>query len=228
MNCLDARRTLGADPLARTPELEAHLAGCHACGRFAGEMVRLDGLILRALKVPVPEARAPRPVAGRAVRPRWYALAAGLAGTAVLAGLLWSFAPREALATSLVEHMAHEPGSRALTATPAAPSAVGYVLARASVALGADAPLVSYANSCFFRGWFVPHLVVQTAAGPMTVMVLTHEHVAASTPIDEGGYRGVIVPAPRGAFAVLAPAGTDAASVAAVAARVAAAVHFIG
>ena len=39
----------------------------------------------------------------------------------------------------------------------------------------AGAGLVSYANSCVFRGHHVPHLVVQTEAGPVTVMVLVHE-----------------------------------------------------
>jgi hypothetical protein len=105
---------------------------------------------------------------------------------------------------------------------------VGYVLGRAGVALDPAAAQVSYAQSCLFRGWYVPHLVVQTPAGPMTVMVLTHERALVPVQVDEGGYRGVIVPAPRGAFAVLAPAGTDAAAIDAVVARLMRAVRYIG
>jgi len=226
MNCLDVRRALGADPAARPVALAAHLAECPACARHAEALARLDGLIHRALAVPVRAADAAPPA--RATRPRWVALAAGLAATAVLAVASWMLYPQPALATALVGHMGHEPDSWARTSVPAPPAAVGYVLGRAGVALAPDAAQVSYAHSCLFRGWYVPHLVVQTPAGPMTVMVLTHEHVAAATRIDEGGYRGVIVPAARGAFAVLAPAGTDQAAIDAVVARLAGAVRYIG
>lgn len=230
MNCVEARRALGAEPARRTPELEAHLRGCAECARYAAEVAAQDASIRRALAVPVPpagrqlwaDAAAPRP------RPRWLALAAGLAGAGVLAGVLWILQPREALATAVVGHMVYEPQAWAATHVPVPPEALGYVLGRSGIALAPDAPLVSYASSCFFRGWYVPHLVVQTPAGPVTVMVLRHEHVERPTPIDEGGYRGVIVPAGRGAFAVLAPAAVDAASLDEVIARVAAAVRFIG
>ena len=71
--------------------------------------------------------------------------------------------------------------------------------------LNPDAGTVSYARSCRFRGRMVPHLVVQTEMGPVTVMVLVHESVAKPVPFDEQGYRGVIVPVPgHGSLAVLA------------------------
>jgi hypothetical protein len=51
----------------------------------------------------------------------------------------------------------------------------------------------------------VPHLVVQTPEGPVTVMVLVHEPVAKPQDFDEQGYRGTIVPMPgHGSLAVLA------------------------
>jgi hypothetical protein len=50
----------------------------------------------------------------------------------------------------------------------------------------------------------VPHLVVQTDAGPVTVMVLTHELPRAPMRFDEHGYRGMIVPVVgHGSIAVL-------------------------
>jgi hypothetical protein len=159
---------------------------------------------------------------------RWYALAASLAGAAILSAALWSLYPREALATALVGHMAHEPQSRRRTDVPVAPAALAYVLKRSGVALAPDAPLVSYAQSCWFRGWFVPHLVVQTPDGPMTVMLLPHERVARSTMLDEGGYRVMIVPAEHGAIAILTQGPVAAANVEAVVARLAAAVRFTG
>ncbi len=226
MNCLDVRRVLGGDPTARPVALVAHLAECPTCARHAEQLARLDSLIHRALSVPVRAAAAAS--VEQTARPRWLALAAGLGAAAVLAVLSWTLYPQPALATALVGHMGHEPASWVRTPVPASPAAVGYVLGRAGVALAPEAAQVSYAHSCLFRGWYVPHLVVQTPGGPMTVMVLTHEKVPRAMRIDEGGYRGVIVPAARGAFAVLAPAGTDPAAIDAVVARLASVVRYTG
>ena len=73
---------------------------------------------------------------------------------------------------------------------------------------------VVYAMACPFRGRRVPHLVVQTSAGPLTVMLLAHEKVAERTEFSEHGYRGVLLPAGSGAVAVLSRAGTVPESVA--------------
>jgi hypothetical protein len=83
------------------------------------------------------------------------------------------------------------------------------------IRLKPDAMHVSYASGCQFRGHVIPHLVVQTGRGPVTVMVLADE-TAHGKPerFDEGGYRGVVVPAPRGALVVLGQDG-DVKSVAA-------------
>jgi len=236
VNCLDVRRALGAEPGRRTPELTAHLAECSACAAYAAELARLEATLRRALEVPVPPAAA-RPAgaaaggaAGGAARPRtrWYALAASLAGAALLSAALWSLYPREALATALVEHMAHEPQSRRRSEVAVAPAALAAVLRRSGVALAPDAPFVSYAQSCWFRGRYVPHLVVQTPDGPMTVMVLPHERVATPALLDEGGYRVMIVPAAHGAIAVLAQGPVAATRIEEIVARVAAAVRFTG
>jgi Protein of unknown function (DUF3379) len=232
MNCTDARRALGAEPDRRTPELDAHLAGCEACATYAADLVRLEALLRRALEVPVPAAGARasgRRATGSSRRPlRRVALAASLVGAAILSAALWSLYPREVLASALVEHMAHEPQSRRRSDVPVAPAALAYVLKRSGVALAPDAPLVSYAQSCWFRGRFVPHLVVQTPDGPMTVMLLPHERVAKPATVDEGGYRVIIVPAAQGAIAVLVQGAVTAASVETAVARVTAAVRFTG
>ena len=158
---------------------------------------------------------------------RWFALAAGGLIAAVIAAALFTAYPRESLAGALVGHMAHEPDSWTRSSA-VGPGTLAYVLGRAHVRLESDAPLVSYAQSCWFRGWFVPHLVVQTERGPVTVLVLTHERLAAKLTFDTGGYRRVIVPAARGALAVLARDAADGgADVDAVAARVTSAVRYL-
>ena len=245
MNCDEVRLALGAEPGLRSAEIAAHLAECSGCTAFAAELAAFDARIRQALEVPVPagtRATAPgappgaapaAPVLGAVGRPsggrprRWFALAAGGLVAAVIAAALWTAYPRVTLAGALVDHMAHEPDAWT-GRTPVAAGTLAYVLGRSHVQLEAGTPLVSYASSCWFRGWFVPHLVVQTGHGPVTVIVLTHERVGTRVAVDSGGYRGVIVPASRGALAVLARDADDTgADVDAVVARVSAAVRYL-
>jgi hypothetical protein len=81
---------------------------------------------------------------------------------------------------------------------------VGEILAKAGVALDMNSDKVMYARTCPFRGHLVPHLVVHTARGPVTVLVLPNEKVTQKTTFHEDGMTGVITPAPHGSIAVLA------------------------
>jgi len=55
----------------------------------------------------------------------------------------------------------------------------------------------------------VPHLVVQTAQGPVTVMILRNQPVSGRRTFNEQGMSGVIVPAPPGSIAVLTRGGAN-------------------
>jgi hypothetical protein len=108
------------------------------------------------------------------------------------------------------------------TQAPVPDSDLEGVLRDSHLRLSGGAGAVSYAASCAFRGHHVPHLVIQTESGPVTVMVLVHENVSKPVPFDEQGYRGVIVPAPgHGSLAVLTRgSSTDIKTVEHIAARV--------
>jgi hypothetical protein len=225
MECLEFRREAGADPRHLGPAAAAHRDTCAACADSLRRTLALDDKILAALRVPVPDAMPHgRPVAsmGRDARRhpaartparvlrfpvieprRWFALAASVAGGVLIGSLLWVSGPRASLAEDLVKHVDHEPGAMVATTHEADPAEVEAVLERAGVRLRPGAGTVSYASTCPFRGEKVPHLVVQTAVGPMTVMVLRHEKVAAPVNFDEGGYAGTILPAGPGSLAVL-------------------------
>jgi len=104
----------------------------------------------------------------------------------------------------VVAHMAGEPGAWARTDSPVPQPRLDAVLRESHIRLKSSAGLVTYANSCRFRGHQVPHLVVQTETGPVTVMVLTRETAKAPQRFNESGYRGMILPVPgHGSLAVL-------------------------
>jgi hypothetical protein len=107
--------------------------------------------------VPVPERNAaaatPNVVAfPRIERRRWMALAASIAGGVLVGSLLWVSGPRASLAEDVVRHMAHEPGVMVMSTAPEKASTVERVMERGGIRLRSDAGMVSYAQTCRFRG----------------------------------------------------------------------------
>ena len=112
---------------------------------------------------------------------------------------------------------------RRQSAESLSPAAVAEVLGPARMRLGSGAGEVSFAARCVHDGRVVPHLVVQTPEGPVTVLVLSHRTVSRPLRIDEQGYAGIVLPAPRGTIAIV---GRDLADPEAIARQVFEAVDF--
>jgi hypothetical protein len=225
MNHERYRRAVLANPLCTDLELEAHRVSCDDCRAFTDVVLTFEHRLVRALKVSTPISAKILPfstgsTAGPTKGARWLALAASVVIAFVVGAGFW-LTPRSSLAADVIAHMAEEPDAwKSHAALPA--GELNPVLKRANISLDPNAPSVSYANSCEFRGQVVPHLVVQSPRGPVTVMVLTHEAVSKARHFDEQGYRGTILPIPRhGSIAVLMRApGSTAAEIDALAAQV--------
>ena len=201
MICEDARLLIGGEPDAAAPELEEHLRGCDGCRAFREEMRRLNADIRRALEEPPDTrvARVERP------RPVWreYALAAGVVLAMAVTLAVWLLRPTDTLARDVVGHVKGEPDSW-LSSHGVSADSIDHTLKSSGVGLDLASDKIVYAQSCWFRGHYVPHLVVETAHGPATVLILRHEQVKARDDFREGGMTGVIVPAGDGSIAVLA------------------------
>jgi len=235
MDCAQYRRAILAEPANDDADLRLHLSTCDECTGYTLQLRRFEGRLDRALRVSiqpplqqsrvVTPMRAAQPRGARAWDPphrRWLAAAASILLGTVVAVSLWLVAPGRTLAADVVAHMAGEPNAWARTAVPVPEPKLDKVLIESHVRLKASAGLVTYASSCSFRSQVVPHLVVQTEAGPVTVMVLTHETLRARVRFNEHGYRGVIVPVRgHGSLAVLEQGpNRDAGKVDDIAARV--------
>ncbi len=196
--CRHARLHIGGDPGALPPEVVAHVESCAECRRFRDETAVIDGRLRVALELPLSKftTRAP------AAPPRRFALAASAVLGLLIAGGAWVLRPSTALADEIVEHLRHEAGSWDQHQQVSV-DALAEVLRRAGVEFDSSLPVV-YAMTCPFRGKRVPHLVVQTREGPMTVMLLGGERVTKRREFSEEGYRGVLLPAGEGSVAVLA------------------------
>jgi Protein of unknown function (DUF3379) len=214
INCLEARRALGAEPQRRDPVLLEHCKVCAACAAFMKEMLGLDARLSRALNVDVPEGLEARIVFRTAFRPKRLHTYRWLAAATVLLAVGISFGVRQfqrnsmaALGTALVAHVTDP--AEAMALDPDRPvlqdaSLVHGVLKHVGVRMQGSMDDITYARACLFRGELVAHLVVRGKDGPVTVLLLPHIHVRKPTHFDEQGYRGEIVPAGAGSIAILA------------------------
>jgi hypothetical protein len=246
MRCADYRRSMMVDPRDADPQLREHRESCHDCQAYTERLLRFEARLDRALRVAVPahtdthakidadfqagaapavvppRAELPAPRRGSRVYRQGWAMAASVLLAVVVAGTLWLSVPRHSLAADVVTHMAGEPDAWRRSEVPVPSPELQNVLRDSHLRLATRAGMVSYASSCEFRGHRVPHLVIQTASGPVTVMVLVHEQAPKPVRFDEGGYVGVIIPVPgHGTLAVLTrdPA-TDSKAIEQIAARV--------
>jgi hypothetical protein len=216
------RSAVLTDPNDPNPELRAHREGCPECSVFTQKLQGFESRLARALRIEVSAEVVALSARGRRfIGARYVALAASVLFGAVVVGTIWVAVPSRSLAAAVVAHMAGEPDAWQTEAAVAAPE-LDAVLQDSKLKLMPQAGTVSYASSCPFRGHVVPHLVVQSDSGPVTVMVLVHEANAKPKKFDEQGYRGVIVPVQgHGALAILMKdPHTDAATVEKIAAKV--------
>lgn len=132
--------------------------------------------------------------------------------------------PGVQLAESVIEHIGPELGAMRPVSTSVGAGKLSAVLTPAGATLGDDVALVSYAKSCVINGRLVPHLVMQGADGPVTVLLMPEERVDGPVSIMRDGLEGVILPVgDSGSIAII---GRDAASVEAVRERALAAVSY--
>ena len=223
MNCLEFRRRVGAEPGLDGPEWAAHREACPACARYQQELRDMDRLLGRAMRVEVGQGATPRR-AGTPSREthRWWAMAASLVAGVAVAAMLWVSWPEPSLAAEVFDHAAHEPQAWSATGAMAGDD-VAAVLDAAGAALRPGAGTVTFAKRCFFDRHWVPHLVVQTGAGPVTVFLLGHREVPGETRLEGDGYEAIVLPAPRGSIAVV---GRDVPDLDAVARQVFASVEW--
>jgi len=209
VSCEHARLEIGADPGASATELEEHLRDCPACRQFREEMRALDTNIRRALEQPPERAGA------RSLVPAWRPLALAASVLIAMVAVLgvWLLRPSDTLAREVVAHVREEPDSW-LARQHVDAQSIDQALRGAGVKLDITSDRITYAQSCWFRDHYVPHLVVQTAQGPVTVMILRNQRVSSRRSFHEDGMSGVIVPADQGSIAVLTRGGANVEGVA--------------
>jgi hypothetical protein len=219
MICDEATVLIGGDPQTVSPELNEHLRCCRDCSHLREQMLGFDMQLRSALEFclypagtasPGPDALAagmrprtlPRKAPWQSARARKWGLGIGLAAGLMLGVALWLSQPRDTLAAEVIDHIAQEPDSWSRTEqVPAA--ALATILRESGLELRPGMDPVVYASRCDFLGHKVPHLVILTEAGPVTIMILTHERVMDTKRFQADHYWGLLMPAGVGSVAVV-------------------------
>lgn len=244
MNCEEFEKAVLAEPGAESEARSRHAAGCPDCARLMVKVTAMERQLSAVMAVPVPqslqggmpdiealsEARAggsdnvvafPGDRVRGGARGRWPAFASLAAALALVAMFVLrptevGPAADEALVGQIFDHIDHELGYMQAGGAAVPAERLQAALGPAGVALpsGGGQSLVSYAKNCIIGGENVPHLVVQGANGPVTVLILPHRSVKRPIAMARDGLEGVLLPVgDEGSIAII---GRDAASVDAV------------
>lgn len=205
ITCLEFRRRVGAEPAASDADIEAHRRVCVPCAHYQDELRAMDVVIGRALRIDPPSKVTVPTVEADAMAPRrrLFAIAASLVAGIAIGIVLLVGAPRESVAREVMDHVAREATESMAMIQPLAPAALADVLDPDGTRLRSDIGDVTFAARCVFDGRVVPHLVVRTSQGPVTVLMLRHREIGKAMRFSEQGYAGIVMPAPKGSIAVV-------------------------
>ncbi len=212
MNCDQYREAIAAEPSFDGGA--GHLSECGACQAYRREMLELDRAIGQALAIDVPalvvpdlpEIEADNVVA--LPRRRWSPPAMlAMAATVVLAAfigfrMLGPGPQYESLSDELLAHLEHEPYALRVTDVPVSDARLTSVVPADVAQLDHGAGLITYAQTCVIKGRKVPHLVIQGERGPVTLLLMPEERVAAPESFTGDSIKGVILPVGSGSIAL--------------------------
>lgn len=214
MNCEEYRQAVSADPAFDGGA--DHRSACADCRAFRRDMQALNLKIARAMQLSVPALKLPElpavdnvvPMAAREPlsRPVWFAMAASVVFAVIMGARLLGFGVSyDSLGEEIIAHLDHEPYALRVTSTPVSDSRLQKVVPANIAGMDHDAGLITYAQTCKINGKSVPHLVIQGETGPVTILLMPDQAVAAAETLEGENIHGVILPVGDGSVAIIGP-----------------------
>ena len=215
MDCLDVRRQLQAAAANCDALVWEHLQTCSDCARAFGFDAGFGQALAAALAIPVPVDLAAQLIAAqrraaaaaplrRRRAPRWLALAAAAALALALGIVQWRDA--HSLPAQATAHVTAEHEAAALQARQPLPEAriEAAFDAHGLHLLAAPPSGIAYLANCSVGGSDGLHMVMDSSAGPVSVLYLRGRKVDACVDFHRDGLVGRIVPLADGALVMLA------------------------
>lgn len=206
MSCLELRRAAMIDPQRIDAALLEHAEHCETCREFLSQAREMETELEAMLDVPVPQELRARVFAEAVAGPRRsrrYALAAGVAlGLAAGTGLLWK--RDDPIALAGIEFVIFEEAQAILDAKPADPATLNRVVQKLRVMKPSHFGEAVYLGTCPFRGGMAHHVVVKTAHGKVTLLLMPDRGRVERGAATARGLEAVIAPAKGGSVAIIA------------------------
>ena len=213
MNCDDYKEALLADP--GIEDETGHATGCASCQAHKAEVLALNAKISQALQLDVPPLSMPElpeidtdgvialPTRRGRSKVAWFALAASVV-LAVFVGIrTTNDRPELSLAEQVLAHVDHEPKALAPTTIPVTDAHLAAAVPESLATMNHDAGLITFAESCVINGNDVPHLVIQGAYGPVTILLMPEEMIGKAHSFEGVNTKGVILPVGSGSIAIV-------------------------
>ncbi len=212
MDCEAFRLEILADPAGGGDAVDSHEAACGPCAAFAERARRAEVLISKALRFDVAamQTQAEPALPRRRMSGPLMGVAAAVVAVVALGFGSSFFGPSVGtMSADLAEHWRHEPYSWVVTDQQVGTMELTKAVAGKALIDLDQLPTVTYAHSCFFRGQWVPHLVIQGENGPVMVMLLPAEEVGKPMTLQvvEENLEGMVIPHGQGSIAILATEG---------------------
>jgi hypothetical protein len=224
MNCEQYRQAVAAEPAFDGGA--DHVSVCAECQAFRDEMRALDSGIAKALQLELPTLTLPElptidvqdndaqdnaaqdNVVSLAARrslpkPGWIALAASVMLAAVIGIRMFAGVDNISLADEVLAHLDHDPAALVVSTTPVSDERLIKVVPESVAHMDHSAGLITYAQSCEINGKMVPHLVIQGELGPITILLMPEEKIAAAQTLDGDNVHGVLLPVGNGSIAII-------------------------
>ena len=218
MNCTDYKNAVTAEP--EFLDESGHVEACANCQAYRDEILALDERLVAAMDVSVPDLVMPElpaienenkaekvvDLSSRRATPRpvWYAMAATVLIAAVVGlRMQGSDISYGTLEEQVLAHVDHEPAALLPSNTPVSDHQLNNAVPNEIATMNHDSGLITYAQSCSINGKDVPHLVIQGAHGPITILLMPHEALAEATTIQGESIKGILLPVGGGSIAII-------------------------
>lgn len=215
MNCVEFRRQLAIDPNTQAADFVQHRAECPRCAEAHARALVFESSLGRALNVAAParlvetilfaQTAAERRRRTGLRRASMFAAAAALV---VAVGVVGMRVEAKPLSVQAVEHLHSEEEVLSLTETVPAVEVIKTFASR-GVRLKQVPDDISFVAPCPVGKHRSVHLVMPTAEGPVTVIYVVDQRVAATEDFDRDGLHGRILPLGNGAVILLAKSSTE-------------------
>ena len=210
MNEIDARRQLLADPRHLDPELDALVRADPKLAAFRASLLSCDNAIAETLSAVTP----PKGLADRIILRSRYRHGArwglALAASVVLAVVItFGVVPGrpETVAVAMIDHVIESPEELADDGRVSTGDARAS-LQRIGVSLRDSGYVIRHIGECVIAGRTGRHLVVNTAEGLVTLLVLpvSPGELARPRTLNKGNFVAVVLPQSNVAVAAVGPA----------------------